>query len=64
MINRGSEFYLTAVIWEGVLINGSGLIFVKQVLIGGYLIDWGVILLTLIAKIKQTMHKLGISLSL
>ena len=36
----------------------------KQVFIGGYLINLGVIVMSLIAKIKQTMHKLGISLSL
>ena len=33
----------------------------KQVLIGGYVIDLGVIVMSVIAKIKPTMHKLGIS---
>ena len=36
----------------------------KQVLIGGYLIDWGVMVMSLIAKIKQTVLKLGIFLTL
>ena len=36
----------------------------KQVLIGGNLIDWGVMVMSLIAKNKQTVLKLGISLTL
>ena len=36
----------------------------KQVLIWGYLIDWGVMVMSLIAKIEQTVLKLGISLTL
>ena len=36
----------------------------EQALMGGYLIDFGGIVISLLAKIKQTMRKLGISLSL
>ena len=54
---------MTLVIW-GVVVNCSGSIFVKQVLIGRVTIDWMVIVMSLIAKIKQTTYKSGVSLSL
>ena len=45
-----------------MVINGSGWIFVKSVLIGWYLKDWGGgIVMSLIAKIEQIVHKLGVS---
>ena len=45
-----------------MVMNWSGWTFVKQVLIKGGIKRLGVIVMLLIAKIKQTMHKLGISL--
>ena len=64
LINRGgAEVHLTLVMWGG----GNKL---RWVGICDTSLNWdlsnrlGVIVMSLIAKIKQTMHKLGISLSL
>ena len=61
----GSEVHLTLVIFGGVVINYRRWIFVKQVLIGDVSNKLrGSLVMSLIAKIKQTMHNSGISFSL
>ena len=48
----------------GVGKNFKRLIFVKHILLlGWYLIDWGAVLMSLIAQIKQIMHKFDKSLT-